>query len=321
MFLNTHFPKAKFYWYEGKLYDWSQAVLHPMSHGLHYGTSVFEGIRAYSTARGPAIFRLPEHNDRLFHSASVLKMTVPYTKVAVVAAIKQTMRENPLEAAYIRPLLFYSYGNLGLVPKASPVELTIGCWEWDAYLGEKSLQGACVYILPWRRVHHSQLQMTAKLGGVYVQSTICGLEARAQGCDEAVFLNLEGRIAEGPGQNIFIVTDGVLRTNDKSESVLEGITRTSILEIARDLGHKTKVGPIRKEEFFAADEAFFTGTAVEVIPIVRVRDASDPNQTVKDAVIGDGRPGPVTLEMTKAYKDIVGGRNKAYERWLTYIRD
>lgn len=222
MFPNTHFPKAKLYWYKGQLFDWSRAALHPMLHGLHYGTSVFEGIRAYNTARGPAVFRLPEHIDRLFHSASVLRMDVPHTKDEVIAAIKLTMIENGLEAAYIRPLLFFSYGNLGLVPKASPVELTIGCWEWAAYLGEKADQGVCVYILPWRRIHYSQLQMTAKLGGVYVQSTICGLEARAQGCDEAVFLNLEGRIAEGPGENIFIVKDGVLKTNDKTESAWRG---------------------------------------------------------------------------------------------------
>ena len=321
MFPNTHFPKAKYYWYQGKLYDWSKAVLHPMLHGLHYGTAVFEGIRAYTTDRGPAIFRLPEHSDRLFHSAAVVQMPVSYKKEEVIAAIKTTMLKNKLEAAYIRPLLFYSYGNLGLVPKASPVELTIGCWEWGAYLGEKSAQGVCVYVLPWRRIHFSQLQMTAKLSGTYVQSTICGLEARAQKCDEAVFLNLEGRIAEGPGENIFIFKDGVLRTNDKTESVLEGITRTSILEIARDLGHTTKIGPISKEDFFGADEAFFTGTAVEVIPIVRYRDASDTKKAVKEGSIGGGRPGRLTLELTQAYKDIVGGRNKAYERWLTYIRD
>jgi branched-chain amino acid aminotransferase len=321
MFLNTHFPKAKRYWYNGRLHDWNEPVLHPMVHGLHYGTSVFEGIRAYATPRGPAVFRLPEHVDRLFHSASVLRMNVAQTKDEVAAAIKLTMRENGLEAAYIRPLFFYSYGNLGLVPKASPVELTIGCWEWAAYLGEKAEQGVSVYLMPWRRIHFSQFQMTAKLGGVYVQSTICGLEARAQGCDEAVFLNLEGRIAEGPGENIFIVKDGVLRTNDRTESVLEGITRTSLLEIARDLGLKTRVGPISKEEFFGAEEAFFSGTAVELIPIVRVRDASDPNQTVKDAAIGDGRPGRLTLELTRAYKDAVSGRTKAYEKWLTHIRD
>ena len=321
MFLNTNFPKARKYWYQGKFYDWSAGGCHPMMHALHYGTSVFEGIRAYATARGPAVFRLPEHVERLFHSASVIRMDVRYKKEEVSAAIKLTMRENALEAAYIRPLLFYSYGNLGLVPKASPVELTIGCWEWGAYLGEKSEQGVCVYILPWRRIHRSQIQMTAKLGGVYVQSTICGLEARAQGCDEAVFLNLEGRVAEGPGENIFIFSDGLLKTNDKNESVLEGITRTSILEIARDLGIKTAVAPIEKEEFFAADEAFFTGTAVEIIPIVRFRDASDPNQTIKDASIGSGKPGPLTVQLTKAFKDIVGGKNPKYEKWLTYIRD
>ena len=244
----SSFPKAKRYWYMGKMYDWSEFTLHPMTHALHYGTSVFEGIRCYATDRGPAIFRLTEHVDRFMLSASVAKMIPPYGKGEIIRSIKQTVRENDLESCYIRPLLFYSYGNLGLVPKASPVQLVIGAWEWGAYLGEKADAGVSVYLLPWRRIHHSQLDMRAKLGGAYVQSTICGLEARAQGCDEAVFLNLEGRIAEGPGENIFLVKNGVLQTNDRTESILEGITRTSVVEIARDLGYTVEIAPITKDE-------------------------------------------------------------------------
>jgi branched-chain amino acid aminotransferase len=319
MFVNTHFPKAKKYWYEGKFYDWSEGDLHPMMHALHYGTSVFEGIRAYGTAKGPAVFRLPEHNDRLLVSAGVAKMKSPYSKDRLTDLVKQTVRENGLESCYIRPLLFYSYGNLGLVPKACPVELAISAWEWGAYLGEKASRGVNAYIVPWRRVHHTQFDMSAKLGGVYVQSTVCGLEARDQGFDEAVFLNMEGRVAEGPGQNVFIVKGGALITNGRSESVLEGITRTSLLEMGKDLGYKTKVGPITKGDFFGADEAFYCGTAVEVIPIVTVTDGSDPAAPKVKHTIGTGKPGPAALRLIQAFNDAVTGREPRYEKWLTYV--
>ncbi|HYA48590.1 MAG TPA: branched-chain amino acid transaminase [Burkholderiales bacterium] len=318
---NPNFPKARKYWYNGKFHDWSKTQLHPMAHALHYGTSVFEGIRAYATAKGSAVFRLPEHIDRFLLSASVAKMSSPYSKDEIIRTIKMTVRENRLESCYIRPLLFYSYGNLGLVPKACPVELAIAAWEWGAYLGEKAEQGTSGFIGPWRRVHHTQLNMAAKLGGIYVQSTINGLEARAQGCDEAIFLNMEGRIAEGPGENIFIVKDKALVTNDRKESVLEGITRSSLLEIALDLGHDTVVGSITKEDLFTADEAFFSGTAVEVIPIVRVVDASTPGGPRTEHVIGNGKVGPITKEMTKAYREVVAGKTPGYEKWLTFVHE
>lgn len=319
MFPNTHFPKASRYWYQGRFHDWGEGGCHPMMHALHYGTSVFEGIRAYETPRGPAVFRLPEHIDRLLVSAQAAKMTSPHGKDEIIALVKATVRENKLASCYIRPILFFSYGNLGLVPKACPVELAVSAWEWGAYLGEKAAAGTNVYIVPWRRVHHTQFNMAAKLGGVYVQSTICGLEAREQGFDEAVFLNMEGRIAEGPGQNIFIVKNGALTTNDRKESVLEGITRTSLIEIARDLGHKVSIGPMTKDDFFSADEAFFCGTAVEVIPIISVTDGSDPARPRR--TIGAGRPGPVTLKMMDAYKSAVTGRTPRYDKWLTYVTE
>lgn len=321
MFDNTHFPEAKKFWHMGKFYDWSQPNIHSMSHALHYGTSVFEGIRAYRTVKGPAIFRLPEHIDRLFHSASILRMEIPFSKEEIKSAIKLVMKENKLDSAYIRPLLFYSYGNLGLVPKVSPVELTIGAWEWGAYLGEKTEEGVHVCILPWRRFHHSQIAMSAKLGGIYVQSAICGMEARLQGFDESVFLNLEGNIAEGPGENIFIVKEGTLKTNDKTESILEGITRATLLEIAKDLSISSSIGPITKEELFQADELFFTGTAVEVVPIIRVTDCSDPNTSKKEYTIGRGKVGDITSQLTKTYKNVVSGKIKEYEKWLTYVYD
>jgi len=321
MFNNTHFPRAKKFWYMGKLYEWNHPNLHVMSHALHYGTSVFEGIRAYNTPKGTAVFRLPEHVDRFFHSASTLSMEVPYSKGEIIEAIKLVIKENKLESAYIRPLLFYSYGNLGLVPKFSPVELTIGAWKWGAYLGGKTEKGANVYISPWKRVHPSQLEMTAKLGGVYVQSTICGIEARSLGYDEAIFLNLEGNIAEGPGENIFMIKEGVLKTNDKTESVLEGITRASVLEMAKNLGIETRIEPMTKEDFLEADEIFFTGTAVEIVPIIRVADGSNPQGEKKEYVIGSGNAGDITQKLAKTYKDAVTGNIKEYQKWLSYVHD
>jgi branched-chain amino acid aminotransferase len=321
MFENTQFPKAKKYWYMGKFYDWPTASLHPMSHALHYGTSVFEGIRAYPTAKGPAVFRLTEHIDRFLYSAGVARMRPPYNKEQIIEAVRLTMRENELQSAYIRPLFFFSYGNLGLVPKASPVELLIAAWEWGAYLGEKADKGVSVCIVPWRRIHHSQLDMRAKLGGLYILSTISGLMARENNCDEAVFLNLEGNVAEGPGENLFIVKSGVVKTNDRTESILEGITRTSLLEIAKDLGLKTAVGPITREDLFDADESFFSGTAVETTAVVQVTDRSDPKKEPQSYAIGDGRIGPVTQRLTQAFHDAVRGKTDRYLKWLTYVSD
>jgi branched-chain amino acid aminotransferase len=319
MFDNSHFPRAKKYWYMGKFHDWKEANVHAMSHALHYGTSVFEGIRAYKTAKGPAIFRLQDHIDRFFYSASLLKMKVPYSRQEIEETIKKVIEENQLDSAYIRPLLFYSYGNLGLVPKFSPVDLMVAAWEWGAYLGEEAKKGIHVYLLPWRRIHHSQFDMKAKLGGLYILSTIYGVQAREKGFDEAVFLNLEGNVAEGPGENILIVKNGVLKTNDVSESVLEGITRTSILEIAQDQGIRTAIGPIMKQEFIEADEVFFSGTAVEIAPITRVTDGSEPGSHARESRIGSGKPGAVTMQMKAAFKEVVSGKNKKHEDWLTYV--
>jgi branched-chain amino acid aminotransferase len=319
MFDKEHFPRANKFWHMGEFHDWEEANVHAMSHALHYGTSVFEGIRAYQTAEGPAVFRLPDHIDRFFYSASLLRMDIPYSKQEIMQAVKQVIAENHLDSAYIRPLLYYAYGNLGLVPKHSPVELMIAAWEWGAYLGDEAEKGIHAYLLPWRRIHHSQFDMRAKLGGLYILSTIYGVMAREKGYDEAIFLNLEGNIAEGPGENILIVKDGVVKTNDLTESVLEGITRTSILKIAQDLGIPTAIGPITKQEFFTADEAFFSGTAVEIAPITRVMDDSDPNAGPVEHTIGSGEAGAITTTLSEAYKRIVSGENKNYREWLAYV--
>jgi branched-chain amino acid aminotransferase len=320
MFENTHFPKAKKIWHMGEFRDWTETCIHPMSHALHYGTSVFEGIRAYHTSEGPAVFRLADHIDRFFTSAALLKMDIPYSKQEIIDAIISVVKENRLDSAYIRPLLYFSYGNLGLVPKHSPVELLIAAWEWGAYLGDRAEKGIRAYLLPWRRIHHSQFDMKAKLGGLYILSTIYGVMAREKGFDEAIFLNLEGNVAEGPGENILIVKNGVLKTNDMKESVLEGITRTSILEIAADMGIPTSIGPIPKQEFFSADEAFFSGTAVEIAPITKVMDDSEKTESPKEYTIGSGTAGEITTRIIEIFKTIVGGENKNYKKWLTYVK-
>ncbi len=325
MFDTKFFPGAKKFWHMGKIYNWDTANIHSMSHALHYGSSVFEGIRAYDTPKGPAVFRLPEHVDRFFHSASVVNMVSPYSKAEIIDAIRLVMRENRLRAAYIRPNFFYSYGNLGLVPKASPVELTIGCWGWGAYLGDEGLErGVHALLLPWPRLHVSQLDLTAKIGGNYVQSTIAGTYARKQGFDEGIFMNLEQRIAEGPGENIILVKGDTLTTNDKNESILEGITRTSILELGAGHGFEVEVRPIELEDFLNADEAFFTGTAAEVTPICRVTDGRKkdiPKDQWKTYAIGEGKPGPATRKIAQLYAEVVRGKLPEYEKWLTPAYD
>ncbi len=323
MFDVSYFPGAKKFWHMGKLYDWDTANVHVMSHALHYGSSVFEGIRAYDTPKGPAIFKLKEHIDRLFISAEVMNMKVPYSKEEIIEVIKLVMRENKLRSAYIRPNLFYSYGNLGLVPKASPVELTVGCWGWGAYLGEEGQEkGVHTLLLPYKRIHFSQMDLRAKIGGMYAQSNIGGSFARQHGFDEGIFLNMEGRVAEGPGENIIIVKDKKLKTNDQNESILEGITRTTILQIAKDSGYQVEVGPITVEELLTADEVFFTGTAAEVTPITRITDGRNKEKNKsewQEYVLSDGKPGPITKIMAEKYLKTVRGQLPEYEHWLTYV--
>ncbi len=323
MFDVKYFPGAKRFWHMGEIYDWGEVNVHVMSHALHYGSSVFEGIRAYNTSKGPAVFKLREHIDRFFVSAGVMNMKVPYSKEQIIDVIKIVMKENKLRAAYIRPNLFFSYGNLGLVPKASPVELTVGCWAWGAYLGEEGLEkGVHTLLLPVRRIHTSQMDMRAKIGGMYAQSNLGGSYARKLGYDEGIFLNLEERIAEGPGENLIIVKNNILKTNDMSESILEGITRTTILNLARDAGYDVEIGPMTVEELLTADEAFFTGTAAEVTPITRITDGREKDKPQTDwklHVIGQGVPGPVTKLLAQKYADVVRGKIPEHENWLTYI--
>jgi branched-chain amino acid aminotransferase len=250
-------------------------------------------------------------------------MTVPYSADQIREAIKLVMKANKLKAAYIRPNLYFGYGNLGLVPKVCPVELSIGCWSWGAYLGDESLEkGVHALLMNRRRIHPSQMDMRAKIGGMYAQSNIAGSYARSQGYDEGIFLNMEGRIAEGPGENIIIVKNKKLTTNDESESILPGITRTTALKLAEDMGYEVEIGPITIEALFAADEVFFTGTAAEITPICKITDGSDHNKNPgewKTIEIGSGKPGPITIQISRKYAAMVRGKDSQYENWLTYI--
>lgn len=323
MFDTKYFSGAKKFWYNGKLYNWDSVNIHVMSHALHYGSSVFEGIRAYETDRGPAIFRLQDHIERFFLSASTLNMKIPYRQDEIIEAIKLVMKENKLRAAYIRPNLFFGYGNLGLIPKVCPVELVIGCWSWGAYLGDESLEtGVRALLLNRRRIHPSQMDMRAKIGGMYAQSNIAGSYARSLGFEEAIFLNLEGRIAEGPGENILVVKKKKVKTNNETESILPGLTRTTVLELAKDLGYQTEIGPITIEELLNADEVFFTGTAAEVTPVCHITDGSikdRPPAEWKAYSIGSGKPGPVTRQLSRKYAEVVRGKEPVYEKWLTFV--
>jgi branched-chain amino acid aminotransferase len=325
MFDTKFFPGAKKFWHMGEFYDWDTVNVHVMSHTVHYGSSVFEGIRAYETAKGPAIFRLQDHIDRFFLSARTLNMEVPYSAEKIIEVIKDVMKINKLKAAYIRPNLFFAYGNLGLVPKVSPVELTIGCWSWGAYLGDESLEkGVHALILNRRRIHPSQMDMRAKIGGMYAQSNIAGSYARSLGFDEGIFLNMEGRIAEGPGENIIIVNKNTLRTNDETESILPGITRTTALEVAKDLGYQVEIAPISLEDLFKSDEVFFTGTAAEITPICKVTDGRDEDQepdSWQSYEIGEGKPGPITRLISEKYAALVRGKEEKYKAWLSYVYD
>jgi len=295
-------------WYNGTFVDWKDAKVHVLSHGLHYGSGVFEGIRCYSTDNGSFIFRLKEHVDRLYRSASAYKMEIPYTKEEIGEAIKETVRENRLDACYIRPLAFYGYHHLGLNPTGSPVDCIIAAWQWSAYLGEKAVEdGIRCAFSQWRRIDPATLPVTTKAAGHYLNSILAALDAKGRGFDEAILLDTKGYVAEGPGENIFAVKDGTLYTPEAESSILPGITRASIIELARDIGYKVVEKEMTKEELLSADEAFFTGTAVEMAPI----------REIDDVVIGEGKKGEVTGVLQKKFFEILNAREEKYMKWLT----
>jgi branched-chain amino acid aminotransferase len=299
-------------WMDGQLVDWRDAKIHVLTHTLHYGCGVFEGVRAYATADGPAIFRLPEHTERLFNSAKILRMKIPFGFDEVLEAQREVVRVNNLGSAYLRPLAWIGDHKLGVNPKGNPVHLMIAAWPWGAYLGDEGLKNGIRAKTSSYARHHVNITMTqAKAVSNYTNSALASLEATDEGYDEALLLDVNGFVSEGAGENVFIVRKGVVHTPDLSAGALNGITRNTVFTICQDLGVQLVERSITRDEVYICDEAFFTGTAAEVTPI----------RELDRVEIGNGKPGPITQAIQAAYFDIVQGRNPKYTEWLTLVQD
>ena len=298
-------------WRDGELIPWEQATIHVGTHALHYGSSVFEGIRCYKTETGSAMFRLPEHIRRLLDSAKIYRMPVAYDQAALVEACADTVRANGFFACYVRPIAFRGYHSLGVNPAPCPVETYIMVWEWGSYLGEEGLQkGVDVKVATWNRMAPNTLPSLAKSGANYMSSQLMHMEALQEGFAEAVALDPSGYVSEGSGENIFVVRDGVVYTPPIGASVLSGITRDSAIVLLGELGYEVKETNIPRELLYIADEVFFTGTAAEVTPI----------RTIDRVQVGEGVRGPVTTELQRRYLDIAQGRVEDRYEWLTPVR-
>jgi len=296
-------------WMDGKLIDWDQANVHILTHTLHYGLGMFEGIRCYKTDKGSAIFRLDEHVDRLFASSHIFNIEIPYTKKEIRDAIIQTVKVNKLKECYIRPLVYIGYGAMGLYPKGNPIRVAIAAWPWGAYLGDEGIEkGIRIQVSSFTRHHVNSSMTRAKVCGYYVNSQIAKKEAIACGFDEALLLDAEGYISEGSGENVFIVRNGRIKTTPLT-TILEGITRDSIITIAKDNKMPVLEERFTRDEIYIADEAFFTGTAAEVTPI----------REIDNRKIGAGSRGRITKKLQSIFFDIVKGKNKKYDSWLTRI--
>jgi len=301
--------KTEKIWMDGKLVNWDDANIHILTHTLHYGLGVFEGIRCYSTSNGPAVFRLKEHVKRLFQSAKIFLLDIPFTEEEISNAIIETIKSSKLQECYIRPIVYLGDGAMGLFPKGNPVRVSIAVWSWGAYLGEEGLEkGIKVKVSSFIRNHVNSNMSRGKVCGYYVNSQLAKKEAISCGYDEALLLDTEGYVSEGSGENIFIVKNGALKTTPLT-SILEGITRDSIITIAKDNGIETKEERFTRDEVYLADEAFFTGTAAEVTPI----------REVDGRRIGQGRRGALTEKVQSVFFDAVKGKNPKYKSWLTYL--
>ncbi len=294
---------------DGKLVAWDKANVHILTHTLHYGLGAFEGIRCYSTPKGPAIFRLDEHVTRLFQSAHIFQMEIPFTEAEIRRAVIDTVRKNKLKECYIRPLVYIGYGAMGLYPKNNPIRVAVAAWPWGAYLGEDGLEkGIKIRTSSFIRNHVNSNMSRGKICGYYVNSQLSKKEAISNGCDEGLLLDTEGYVSEGSGENVFIVRNGALKTTPLT-SILEGITRDSIITIAKNENIVVKEERFTRDEVYISDEAFFTGTAAEVTPI----------RELDGRRIGNGGRGPVTEKLQAIYFDAVKGKDATYESWLTYV--
>jgi branched-chain amino acid aminotransferase len=302
------FEKTEKIWMDGELVPWDEARVHVLTHSLHYGSGVFEGIRTYAAADGPAVFRLTDHIQRLFDSAKLIMMDIPYTRDELVDACKLTVRESGLDSCYVRPIAYLGYGEIGLNPLPCAVNVSIAVWPWGSYLGEESLEaGVRMKVSSWRRMDPNVNPVAAKGTGIYINSSLAKVEAVKSGYDEAILLNTQGFVAECTGENLFIVKDGVLITPPLSSGALAGITRDSIMTIARDLGYRVEEQQLLRHDLYLADEAFLTGTAAEVVPI----------RSVDDREIGNR--GEITRTLQETYFAAVRGEVEQYKDWLEYV--
>ena len=299
---------TKFIWMDGELVEWEKATVHVLNHTLHYGSGLFEGIRAYHTRKGPAVFRLTPHIERLHRSAKIYLIDMPFGVAQLVEAVKETVRANNLDACYIRPIVYHGYGEMGLNPLSSPIQVSIAAWSWGAYLGEESLiHGVRTKISSWHRNDHNAIPPAAKATGQYLNSSLAKIEAVKSGYDEAIMLNERGFVADASGENVFIVRDGVLMTPPLASGPLGGITREAIMVIARDLGIQVEETDLARTDLYTADEAFMTGTAAEVVPI----------RSVDDRVLGDA--GPTTKKIQEVFFATVKGEVEKYSDWNEYV--
>jgi len=297
-------------WYDGKLVPWRSATTHVLTHSLHYGLAVFEGVRAYDTAIGTAIYRLPEHTDRLFSSAHIYMMKIPFTREQLMKAQVEVVKANKHAACYLRPIAFYGSEKMGVSPVGAKVHVAIAAWPWGAYLGPEALEkGIRVKTASYARHHINVTMARAKMSGTYPNSVLATLEATQHGYDEGLLLDVDGFVAEGAGENIFIIKENKLYEPELT-SALSGITRASVIELAQDLGYPVISKRLTRDDIYIADEAFFTGTAAEVTPI----------RELDGRVIGAGKAGPVTKRIQKAFFDVVTGKDKKRRAWLTPVK-
>ncbi|WP_211219919.1 branched-chain amino acid transaminase [Ferrimonas futtsuensis] len=305
--------QADFIWFNGKMMPWQDAQVHVLSHALHYGSSVFEGIRAYHTPRGPAVFRLQEHIQRLYDSAKIYRMPIPYTPAELEQACRDTIVDNGLDSAYIRPLAFYGNVGLGLnVPPGSQAEVIVASFPWHSYLGEESTkQGVDVCVSSWNRLAANTMPTGAKAGGNYLSSQLISGEAKRHGYTEGIALDTNGQISEGAGENLFLVKNGVLITPPVTAAILPGITRDTIITLARDAGYEVKEEALAREALYLADEIFMTGTAAEIVPV----------RSVDGIQVGEGERGPVTADMQAAFFGLFSGVTEDKWGWLDYVSE
>jgi len=303
--------QADVIWHNGELVAWEDAKVHVLTHGLHYGTGVFEGIRAYETPHGTAVFRHHDHLERLFKSAELYYMPIPYSLDELRSATHELITANDLRECYIRPIAFRGYGQMGLYPLDAPVEVSIAVWSWGAYLGEESKRsGVRAKIASWRRISHDALIPHAKASGQYLNSVLAKIEASKAGYQESILLDHHGFVCEGSGENIYVVREGKLVTPPHTAGILDGISRKSVNQIACDLGHEIVERDVARAELYLADEVFLCGTAAELVPV----------REIDDHKIGDGRRGPVTTDIQRVFDDALHGRDPRYVDWLDIVK-